>query len=170
MADPIPKTDPYRSPTVSEHRDHPSRADGFLADDRSLRALVADLRDEAARLLRQEAALARTEMTDKAQMVGRNVGSLIGGALTAFAGGIVFLIALSALLYVAMLTWDVAPFWAIWIAPAVVGVLVMLIGWGMIAGAKRKLRPENLKPHETTESLKETKQWAQNKRTSATTA
>jgi len=56
------------------------------ANDRSIGELFAELAKETGTLVRQEVALARTEMTQKAAEVGRNVGFLAVGGLIVYAG------------------------------------------------------------------------------------
>jgi hypothetical protein len=125
--------------------------------------LLAELRDEGSTLLRQEVALAKAELGEAAAQVGRNTVAIAKGGAIAYAGGIVLLIGIGALagrgLAAAGLSADLAQ----WLGFVVVGALTALVGWGMLAKAKRALRPENLKPRETLASLRDNKRWAREK-------
>jgi hypothetical protein len=55
-------------------------------DERPLGELFADLAREIGDLMRQELTLARTEMTQKATRVGRNIGTLAVGGAVVYAG------------------------------------------------------------------------------------
>jgi drug/metabolite transporter (DMT)-like permease len=50
-----------------------------------------------------------------------------------------------------------------WLGFLLVGAIVALVGWSLLAKAKKNLTAANLKPAATAASLRETKQWAQNK-------
>jgi hypothetical protein len=60
-------------------------------DDRSLGELFQELSRETSLLIRQEVALAKTEMTEKAQQLGKDAGFLGAGGAIAYAGFIVIL-------------------------------------------------------------------------------
>src|SRR3712207_9481201 len=55
-------------------------------DDRSIGELFSELSGETTALLRQEAQLAKAEMTQKASRVGKNVGFLVVGGVVAYTG------------------------------------------------------------------------------------
>lgn len=131
-------------------------------ESRSLADLIRDLRDESTALLRQEVALAKTEMTEKASKVGRNVGYLSVGGAIAFLGAIFLLLAISEGLRLAINDTDWAPH-GDWVAPLLVGLTVAVIGAMLIGKAKHALQETSLVPDKTIETLKEDKQWAQAK-------
>jgi hypothetical protein len=68
-------------------------------DERSLGDLFGDLARDMGTLVSQEVALARTELTEKASQVGKDVAMLAVGGLVAYAGllgiiaGVIVLIA-----------------------------------------------------------------------------
>lgn len=119
-------------------------------EERPLGELFSDLANETTTLVRNEVALARVELTQKATKVGKNIGSLaVGGAiayaaLLAFGAGVIMLLA------------KVMPAWA---ASLVVGAIVAGVAWLMINKALTELSRTELKPQETVESLKEDAQW-----------
>ena len=67
-------------------------------DDRSLGELFADLAKESSVLVRQEVALAKAELTQKAGQVGKDVGFLAVGGLVLYAGLLAIIAAIIILL------------------------------------------------------------------------
>ena len=119
-------------------------------EERPLGELFSDLVTETTTLVRNEVALAKVEMTQKATKVGRNIGSLvIGGAI-----GYAALLALGA---AAILLLDLAM--PAWLAALIVGVVVAVVAWVLISKALTALRSMDMKPQQTVESLKEDAQW-----------
>jgi len=136
---------------------------GHHADEpRSVAQLVRELRDESIALVREEVALAKTEMGEKASDVGRNAAMLVAGGAIAHLGLIFLLLAASYGLYVAigLAGW---PIHALWIAPLIVGLVVGIVGLAMFMKAKKSLANFSPTPQRTIESLREDKQWAKNK-------
>lgn len=131
-------------------------------DERSLADLIRELRDESTVLLRQEVAMAKTEMSEKASTVGRNVTTMVIGGAVAFLAIIFLLLAVTGGLALMILATD-AELHAIWIAPLIVGLVIAAIAAVMILKAKETLASTSLVPHQTIETLKEDKQWAQAK-------
>jgi xanthine/uracil permease len=127
-------------------------------------ALLRQLRDETTTLLRQEVALAKTEMSEKAATYGRNTAYLAVGGAVAYAGALLLLAALSILVswlfatYVELDTWIAAM-----LGPAIVGAIVAAIGYALIQKAIATIRSESPMPEKTIETLKEDKQWVQSK-------
>jgi predicted O-methyltransferase YrrM len=131
-------------------------------DERSLADLIRELRDESTVLLRQEVAMAKTEMSEKASNVGRNVGTMVVGGAVASLAIIFMLLAVTGGLALLILGTDLGLH-AIWIAPLIVGVIIAIVALVMIKKAKATLANASLVPHKTIETLKEDKQWAQAK-------
>jgi xanthine/uracil permease len=129
----------------------------------SIVGLLQNLRDETTTLLRQEVALAKAEVTDNLKQAGTHAATIATGGLVAYAGLIVLLMGLGHLLEAALVRAEFDPDLAQWLAPLVVGVAVVLIGWGMVAKAKRALSSDKIAPTETIDSLKTDKKWAQAK-------
>ena len=119
-------------------------------DERPLGELFSDLVTETTTLVRNEVALAKVEITQKATRVGRNLGSLVVGGAIAYAALLAFCAALILLLR------RVIPDWA---AALIVAAVVGAIGWLLIGKAISALRNIQLKPEETVESIKEDAQW-----------
>jgi xanthine/uracil permease len=131
--------------------------------ERSVADLIRDLREETTTLLKQEVALAKTEMSEKAAKVGRNVAYLAIGGLVAYAGLMFILLALSALAMAGFENMGLSESVARWLGPAVVGIIIAIVGYALIYKAKETLANESLAPEKTIQSLKEDKQWTQEK-------
>jgi glycerol uptake facilitator-like aquaporin len=116
---------------------------------RSLIALFSDLFRETSSLVHQEAQLAKAEMSEKVSEVGKGIAAIaIGGAIL-FAGFIVLLIAASNGLALLL-----PEEHANWLAPLIVGLAVMLLGFIALGIGKRELSGSNLQPSRTMESLR----------------
>jgi xanthine/uracil permease len=131
--------------------------------DSSIPDLLKDLRDEGTTLFRQEILLAKQEMSEKMGRVGRNLGFLAAGGLAAYAGVVVVLLALSALLYVGLVEMGLSHMMSGWLAPLIVGAIVALIGFAMMKKAQNTLSEETAVPERTRQSLQEDKDWIQQK-------
>lgn len=119
-------------------------------EERPLGELFSDLVNETTTLVKNEVALAKVELTQKATKVGRNIGSLvIGGAI-----GYAALLAICAAAILLLST--VMP---AWLAAVIVGVIIAAVSWMLISKAITTLRNMELKPQETVESIKEDAQW-----------
>lgn len=122
---------------------------GRGADNRSLIALFSDLFRETSTLVHQEAQLAKAEMSEKVSEVGKGVAALaIGGAIL-FAGFIILLIAASNGLAL-LLPEEHSG----WLAPLIVGLAVMILGFIALGIGKHELSGSNLTPSRTMDSLK----------------
>jgi hypothetical protein len=129
----------------------------------SIPALLRDLRDETTTLLRQEVTLAKTELNENFNHLVRHSLQIAIGAFVAYAGLIVLLIGLGHLIGAILVRAGVDQGVATWIAPAGVGLVVAIVGWAMLARAKHAIAHEDIAPRQTIESLRDNKQWAQNK-------
>jgi hypothetical protein len=119
-------------------------------ENRPLGDLFGDLATEMSNLVRQEVALAKVEVTQKAKYVGRNVAYLVVGGAVAYAALLAILAA------IIMLLAKVMPNWG---ATLIVGVVVAGIGWMLIGKALMALQQADLTPRETVETLKEDATW-----------
>jgi hypothetical protein len=132
--------------------------------ERSIGELLKELRDESGLLLRQEVALAKTELGEKAAKAGRNAAYIAVGGAVAYAGVLFLLLAVTAVLYVILKAMGVETH-GLWIAPLIVGLAVAVVGYVLIQKGISTLKNESLVPEKTTQSLKEDKQWLQDKAT-----
>jgi hypothetical protein len=136
-----------------------------MGDQRSFAELLKDLRDESTMLIRQEVALAKTEMSEKAAKYGRNAGYLGAGGALAHAGLVVLLLGLAALLYAGLVELGLSHMTSGWLAPLIVGAVVALIGYGLVQKAITAFKHETPVPEKTINSLKENQQWLSHKAT-----
>lgn len=116
---------------------------------RTLMGLFADLWRETTTLVRDEAELAKAELSEKVSKVTTGAGEIAAGGAILFAGFIVLLFAA-----VGALQLMIPSEHAIWIAPLVVGLVVMAIGYIALSRGKKQMQADGLTPHRTLESLK----------------
>jgi hypothetical protein len=129
----------------------------------SIPSLLRELRDETTTLLRQEVTLAKTELRENVSQLCGNATHLAVGAFIAYAGIIVLLIGIGHLLGAVLIRAGLDEQVAQWLAPAIVGLIVAIIGWIMVSKARRALAHNTLSPRQTIDSLRENKEWAQGK-------
>ncbi len=120
-------------------------------DDRSLGELFSELSQDTTTLIRQEVNLAKTEMSQKASRVGKDVGFMAAGGAVAYAGLLAILAGVIALLGL------VIP---LWLSALLVGVVVAGLGYFLVRRGLDALKREDLAPRQTIETLKEDKEWA----------
>jgi tetrahydromethanopterin S-methyltransferase subunit G len=119
-------------------------------DNRSLGELFSELAQETSTLVRQEVDLAKTEMSQKASRVGKDVGFLAAGGAVAYAG----LLAILAAVIVVLDT-----FLPLWLAALLVGLVVVAVGYFLVKKGLDALKQESVAPQQTIETLKEDGQW-----------
>jgi len=117
-------------------------------------ALLHELRDETSTLLKQELALAKAELKENATRAGQHALRIALGGFVLYAGAIVLLIGLGQLLGMFLVRAGLEPDLAQWLAPSLVGLVVAIIGYSMLAKAKRGIADETLKTRRTIENLK----------------
>lgn len=132
-------------------------------DDRSVRELLIDIRDGGIKLMRQELALARTEIKEEASRAARGATTAGAGGGLAFAGLVIILMGLSTLLTVLLVEAGVAAVWSVWAGPLIIGTLCAIIGAAMLAGGIRKVKKQSFVPRDTVKTLKENKRWIEQK-------
>lgn len=137
--------DPARSPTPDDRRTD------YLAPDehRTVAELVARLGEDVTTLVRQEAALARAEVTEKLTQLGR-------GAALAAAGGLVLYAGLLALVFAAIQALGIAI--DLWLAAVVVAAVVLVIGYAVLQIGLKQLGRSSSMPKRTVDALREDKE------------
>ena len=123
-----------------------------LRDERSLGDLFSDLSRETTTLVRQEVQLAKAELTQSATEAARGIGMLVAGGAVAYAGLLFLLLAIVFGL--------IEAGWDAWLSALVVGLVVVAIGAVLVLRARESLKPANLAPRRTIETLKEDQEWA----------
>ena len=121
-------------------------------DERSLGDLFSDLSRETTTLVRQEVQLAKAELTQSATEAARGIGMLVAGGAVAYAGLLFLLLAIVYGL--------IDAGWDAWLSALVVGLAVVVIGAILVLRARESLKPANLAPRRTVETLKEDQEWA----------
>jgi hypothetical protein len=119
--------------------------------ERSVGELFSKLTLGLSRMLRQEIALAKAEMSQKVSQGVKDVAFLIVGGFVVY-GGFLALIAaaIAGLDYVVPL----------WLAALIVGVIVVGIGYAFVQKGISDLKHRSLKPEQTIETVKEGTEWA----------
>ncbi|HXH70983.1 MAG TPA: phage holin family protein [Pyrinomonadaceae bacterium] len=120
-------------------------------DERSLGNLFSELATETSTLVKQEVALAQTELTQKATKVGKNVGYLVVGGAVAYAALLSFIAALIIILGNLLINY--------WLAALIVGIVVAAAAVVMIMSALNALKNTGITPTQTVETIKEDAQW-----------
>lgn len=121
-----------------------------VKEERSLGDLFSELANETGTLVRQEVALAQSEITQKATKVGKNVGYLVIGGAVAYAA----LLALLTALIIGLGTLIGYGFSAL-----VVGIVVAIAAVIMIMSALNTLKNTDIAPQQTIETVKEDAKW-----------
>lgn len=132
----------------------------YSKQDKSLGELFRDLAQEVSTLVRQEANLAKVEMSQKAAEAGKDVGMLAAGGAVAYAGLLAILAAIICGLAQAGMPW--------WAAALVVGIVVAGAGGALAWQGLSALKKFDPVPRQTLETLKEDKNAASTIRTRAT--
>jgi membrane protein len=120
-------------------------------DDRSLGEMFADLSRDFTRLVQQEIQLAKIELTDKAARMRKGLIFIIGGGMLAYGG---FLAIIAGLVLGLIATGMPA-----WLAAFIAGVVLAGLGYVLVHSGVATLRPHDLTPRQTIDTLKEDAQW-----------
>lgn len=126
-------------------------AQQVMKEERSLGELFSELASETSTLVKQEVALAQTELTQKATKVGKNVGYLVVGGAIGYAALLAFIAAL-----IIGLGNLLGNHWA---AALIVGVIVAIAAAVMIMSALSALKSTEMTPTQTVETIKEDAKW-----------
>jgi len=122
----------------------------MVKEERSLGDLFAELAGETGTLVRQEVALAQTEIVHKATKAGKNIGYLVVGGAVAYAG------VLAIIAGVIILLSNVMPAWA---SALLIGVAIGAAAYFMISSALAELKKTDPMPRNTIETIKEDAKW-----------
>jgi threonine/homoserine/homoserine lactone efflux protein len=120
-------------------------------DDRSLGQLFSELMNETRTLVRQEIALAKTEVKENAAFAGKNAG-------IAAAGGAIVLVGLLPVIAGIVISLGHKIGYAT--SAFLVGALVLAAGAVLLMKGIKALKARSLAPQQTTAQVKETKEWA----------
>lgn len=129
----------------------------------SLGELIKQLRDDTTVLVKDEIALAKTELTENAKKTGRNIGILVGGALVAFVALIMLLMGLAKAVAAGFIAMELSPTISEVLGYLIVAVIIGIVAGVLISKALQVLKNDPLTPEKTIETLKDDKQWAKKK-------
>jgi Putative Actinobacterial Holin-X, holin superfamily III len=121
------------------------------ADDHTIGEMFAELSRETRTLIQQEVQLAKTELSEKAARMAKGAGMIVGGGLIAYGG----LLAVLAGIVLVLIALGLPP----WIAALLGGILAAGIGYLLVRSGVAALKPQDLMPRKTIETLKEDAQW-----------
>lgn len=119
-------------------------------DDRSLGDLLGELANETTTLVKQEIALAKTEIREDVRTAGRNAGYVAAGGAVAYTGLITLVFGLALLLGTIMPDW---------LAFLLLGLVVAGVGYALVQKGLTTLKEMDPKPERTIKTLKEDKEW-----------
>lgn len=119
--------------------------------------LIKALTGDTKTFIRQEIELAKTELSEKISAFGKNATSLAIGGFVAYAGLIVFLIALGCLIAWALEKADLAPLLAGFIGFAGIGLLVIGIGCAVLFKGLAAIKSNGIAPQRTIQTLQDLK-------------
>ena len=121
-----------------------------ISESRSVGEILHALVRDVQRVIRDEVQLARSEFSEKAQRLRSAGGALAAAALCALFGAACIVAACIAALALIM---------AVWLAAAVMAILLGAAAWFAYAAGSRKLKQVDLTPHLTVETLRQDVNW-----------
>lgn len=127
----------------------------FIRDDRSIGNLITSLARDTGTLMRNEAALAKSELSSKISQAAVAIASVVLATVSMIGGFIILLMAAVVGLNV-VLPSNLTP----WLSELIVGFFFMLVGVGLLMKARSNLKPENLAPDRTLHSVKQDRDMA----------
>jgi len=134
------------------HEGEPGMFDGS-----SVVELVKDLRDQVKVFLREEVHLAKAEFSEKISHVAKDAINIAIGGFVAYAGLIVFLAGIGALLAFAFQRLELDPLLSVFLGLGIIGIVVITIGAIMLMTGLKALKKETLAPERTIETLQHIK-------------
>ncbi|CAN5148323.1 phage holin family protein [soil metagenome] len=113
-------------------------------EDQSVGTLLSRFAEQLSTLVRQEAELVKADLRESATDAKAGLGELAGGAIVAFAGTLVLLMAV---------VYGLALALPLWLSALIVGVVTLVIGLIVLSRARKNLSARNLAPHHAADSL-----------------
>lgn len=123
-------------------------------DTRSLGQIVSELLGDVSTLFRQEVALAKTEMTEKASRAAKDAVGVIAGGIVLHTGILVLLVALVA---------GLSLYMQVWLAALLVGGVLALVGAIVLANGLKNLQKVNPIPERTLRTVRDDAQYVKEK-------
>lgn len=113
--------------------------------------MFADLTRETRMLIQQEILLATTELSQNARRLVPSLTMVVAGGLIAY-GGVLAIVA-------AVVLGLMAIGLVAWVAALLGGLVIAGIGYALVRVGLASFRPQDLKPRQTIETLKEDARW-----------
>lgn len=132
-------------------------------DENSVAGLLKQLRDDTTALLREEIALAKTEVAEKVSKFSRNAVLLAVGALLGYTALIPLLVGLGFALGSLFVSLGMGTNMGAFLGFLVVALITGGISAAIVLSALNSFKKEKLTPERTLSTLKDDKQWIQNK-------
>src|SRR4029078_8616983 len=115
--------------------------------------LLRELSQQVKTFIRQEVQLAKSEMSEKFSSLGKHTVTLVIGGFAAYAGLIIFLAGLGALLAFAFQSLGVAPLLSAFLGFALIGLIIIAVGSVMLLKGINALKKESLVPQRTMDTI-----------------
>ena len=131
---------------------------------RSVGALLRDLAEGSATIVRNEVRLARIEVAQILRALGAGTGMVATGGVLLLVGGLALLTG------IILLAGDQWLGDAYWLAALIVTALLLALTWWLAAKGKAALSPQRLAPDQTVATLTEDKEWLRRQLTSGATS
>lgn len=125
--------------------------------------LLRQLRDDTTRLVREEVALAKAETIEKMPALFRNIAYLAAGALVGYSALLLVLLSFGWALRQFFISRGMSEGMSMFLGLLIVGIVVGIISAVLISKAVAALKQTTLAPQKTVQTLKEDKEWVQNK-------
>jgi lipid-binding SYLF domain-containing protein len=123
-----------------------------MGQERSVGELVGALSSDLSLLMRQEMALAKAEMSQKATVAAKAGGKVAAGGLLAYVGAL----ALTAAVIAGLAALGVA----VWLAALIVGVVYAAVGFSILKSGLDALKQAPPMPARTVQTLRDYVIWA----------
>lgn len=123
-----------------------------MGQERSVGELVGALSSDLSLLMRQEMALAKAEMSQKARVTAKAGGKVAAGGLLAYVGAL----ALTAAIIAGLAAVGVA----VWLSALIVGILYAAVGVGILRSGLNALKDAPPTPARTVQTLRDDVNWA----------
>ncbi len=123
--------------------------------------LLRQLRDDTTTLVREEVALAKTEMSEKASVYAKNIAFLAAGGSVGLISLLMLLFSFAYLLRGLFVDEGMSEGVATFLGFLIVAIVIGGIAAALIAKGIKTLKNKSIAPEKTIETLKEDKAWAQ---------
>ncbi|HEY0918585.1 phage holin family protein [Devosia sp.] len=124
-----------------------------MGEQRSLPDLLRDLSADVTMLFRKEVQLAKTEAGEKARQMLSGAGLVLAGGVLALGALGVLLAAAVSILGALFVNMGMAELTAFWLAALIVGGVVGILAWVLIARGLRQMQAQELALERTARSL-----------------